>query len=511
MDWVSLRRNSAFKQFTKGAICLTGLHRNEKTNNKRTPQYAQSPVQQQNQSINWRNKKSNNDNNGGNRVEKMDKEWSSLFNGHSNDKRNNRDAEKAIKLHPATPRNKPDDSPKREPNRRYGFKQSIPNATEELDLARSFAMEYERTSNWRDEQKPKSIETSLRNIPLPKQFMELSMLEKQTKANVEAAAAADSGKLKDPSIILQRPTEDSSNEVVVDSSDVLRKLLRISDQSPASPSKESRPFDFLLNKSMPPTPNAPFPNQIPAKLLPKPPSDWTGKEQKPKVPMPNNQQPPFPMHPMPMPMPLPFINANAPNGFPFGQPIPYMPFNPAMPNPNMPMYNMPPHPGMMRPFMHSNVRVGMGPQIAANFNMFPNRMGPQPSAPMHPIKQGPIGPQTLSNNSKHMPGHGAFIPLQAIRKTAKPTKNTTAANKSNAAKPNKQQPPLIEQEIHEKIDLFKRQIKDEIARDDERKPQQSQPPKKSANNGTAKPRNDSGHGQVPRPKRLACKFDLPPA
>lgn len=464
-------------------------------------------MQQPNQ--NWRIKK-NNGNNGDNRPE--NKDWAALFNGSAKDRRNNRDADNAPKSNyqppnQSGPRNNSEEAPKRETNRRYGFKQSIQNAPPPVN-------DNERKANWRDEQQPRAPDTSLKNIPLPKQFMELSLLEKQQKTNLEAAASSNPS--KDPPTVAQNAGGNRSKEAVGESSsDVLRKLLRISSETPSSPSKESRPFDFLLNKSTPVVNNSPFPNQIPAKLLPKPPSDWTGKEQKPKVQMPNHQHA-FPMHPMPMPMP--FMN-NAPNGFPFGQPAPFMPppprgFNPNLPNQiplfNVPM-NLPPnHPGMMRPFIQSNVRIGMGPQIAANFNAFPNHMGPQPSTPMQHIKQGPIGPQNLSNNSKHLPGHGAFIPLQAIRKNAKPTKNTVAPNKSNPTKQNKQ-PHLAEQEIIEQIDQFKRQLQDESAKDDERKQQQSQPPKKSSNKGPTKPRTDNGNGEVPRPKRLACKFDLPPA
>lgn len=479
-------------------IYITGLNRNAKSNTKRIPQ--QSPVQQPNQ--NWRIQKNNGNNNGDNRVEKKD--WSALFNGQANERRNNREVDKVTKPNYQQPnpnpnsnsnssRNRSDEVQKRETNRRYGFKQSIPNLP---NAAVEMLNDTERKENWRDEQKPKVTETSLKNIPLPKQFMELSLLEKQTKANLEASAK--SNQIKDPSIILQSSSGNSSkDETVVDSSDVLRKLLRISNETPSSPSKESRPFDFLLNKSTPPS--APFPNQIPAKMLPKPPSDWTGKEQKPKIHMLANNQHAFPMQQMPMPMP--FMP-------PFMPSPPQPPFNPNMPN-QMPLFNVPMnlppnHPGMMRPFMHSNVRIGMGPQIAANFNAFPNQMH------MHNLKQGPIGPQNLSNNSKHMPGHGAFIPLQAIRKNAKPTKNTIAPSKSNLAKPNKQPPPT-EQEIHEKIDQFERQIREETAKEEERKPQQLQPPKKSMNKGPVRQKTNGGNGEMPRPQRLACKFDLPPA
>lgn len=399
-------------------------------------------------------------------------------------------------------RNKFDDGPKREVNWRYGFKQSIPINTPKTVLGA--ANDGVQNANWRDEQRPPATETSLKNIPLPKQFMELSLLEKQAKSNAEAAAKVN--QLRDPSIILQSLSATNVNETVGDSSDVLRKLLRISSQAPSSPSKESRPFDFLLNKSMPPASNSTqFANQIPATMLPKPPSDWTGKEQKPKVQMQNNQHAFPPMHPMP----LPFING-APNGFPpFVQQAPFMPPPPPpfnLPNQmrmcNFPMTN---HPAMMRPFMHSNIRIGMRPQIAANFNAFPHQI--PPPGPVDQIKQGPIGPQNLSNNSKHLPGHGAFIPLQAIRKAAKPTKNTVAPAKKNAAKLHKR-PPLTEQEIHEQINQFKRQITNENAKEGERKFQQEI----SMNKGPAKPAAaDNRNGDVPRPIRLACKFDLPPA
>lgn len=452
--------------------------------------------------------KKNIDSNDNSRSERKD--WSSLFNGHSNDRRNNRDGEavagqpKAIASH-----NKSDETPRREPNSRYGFKQSIPNAPKNVS---------EDEANWRDEKKSKTAKTNLENIPLPRQFMELSLLEKQTKAKLERHATTSANiQASKPSSeapnIVQLPSGNAPKESAADSSDLLRKLLRISDQMPSSPSTESRPLDFLLNKSTPANTNVPFPNQVPAKMLPKPPSDWTGKEQTPKVQMPSNPHA-FPIHPHPhpQPMPLPFIN-NAPNGFPFGQgpPPPFMPppFNPNM-NPNMfnvPMnVPMPNHPGMMRPFLH------MGPQIAANFNAFPNQMGLQPSAPVSHIKQGPIGPQNLSNNSKHLPGHGAFIPLQAIRKNTKSAKPVSGAAKSNPLKPNKE-PPLTEQEIIDKIDQFKRQIQDDernqLKQQSSKQPQQQplQPSKKNATRGST----DNGNGVAPRPKRLACKFDLPPA
>lgn len=486
----------ALEQFYSCAVHFTDQNRKVQNNNKRIPQHAQSPIQQPTQ--NWRIQK-NNGNNGGGRVE--NKEWPSLFNGHTNDRRNNRDAEKANNMNhqqtnPTTSRNKYDEPPKREASRRYGFKQSVQNTPQIVD---GTANDVERNLKWRDEQKPKTSESSLKNIPLPRQFMELSLLEKQTKANLEAAS--NSGQLKDPSIILQSPSGNSPKEAIGDSSEVLRKLLRISSPQSSSPSTDQRPNDYPLNKLMPANTSAPFPNQIPAKMLPKPPSDWTGtKGQKQNVHIPNNP-PTFPMHP-PMRMAMPFMN-NAANGFSFGPPPPFMPPPPRPFMFNAPM-NLPHHPGMMRQY------IGMGPQIAANFNAFPNQMVvPQPSTPMQNIKQGPIGPQNLSNNSKHLPGHGAFIPLQAIRKNAKPTKSTNATDKSNPVKP-KKQPPLTEQEIHEQIDQFKRQLNEESAKD-EVATQQSQPQKKSANKGPSKPKAVNGSGEVPRPKRLACKFDLPPA
>lgn len=481
------------KQFYSCVDHFTDQNRKAKNNNKRIPQHAQSPIQQPTQ--NWRIQK-NNGNNGGSRVE--NKEWPSLFNGHPNDRRNNRDAEKPNNLNqqqpnPTTWRNKYDEPPKREANRRYGFKHSVQNTPKTVE---GTANDAERNLKWREEQKPNTSESSLKNIPLPKQFMELSLLEKQTKANLEAPA--NSSALKNSSIILQSPSGNSSKETISDSSDVLRKLLRISSPKPSSPSTEARPTDYPLNKLMPANIDAPFPNQIPAKMLPKPPSDWTGaKVQKQNVHIPNNP-PTFPMHP-PMRMAMPFMN-NAANGFSFGPPPPFMPPPPRPFMFNAPM-NLPHHPGMMRQY------IGMGPQIAANFNAFPNQMVvPKPSTPMQHIKQGPIGPQNLSNNSKHLPGHGAFIPLQAIRKNAKPTKSTNAPDKSNTSNP-KKQPPLTEQEIHEQIDQFKRQLKNESAKDEE----QSQSQKKSVSKGPSKPRAVNGTSEVPRPKRLACKFDLPPA
>lgn len=503
MDWVSFRGLSlSTKAFSKFAVHFPGLNRNSKNANKRIPQNTQSPVQQQNQ--NWRVKK-NNGNNGDNLSQ--NKDWSALFNGNAKDRRNNRDIETATKSNHQPPkttasRNKFDEAPKREANSRYGFKQPISNPLKTIAGTSN--------GNWR------KADMNMTVIPSPEQFMELSLLEKQTKANVAAASTANAIQTNnDPSIISQSSSGNGAKEEAGDCSDVLRKLLKISSQTAPSPNKESQPFDFLLNKSMPASSTgAPFPNQIPAKMLPKPPSDWTGKEHKPKVQMLSNQHG-FPMHP-PMPVPMPFMN-NTPNGFAFGQapfiPPPFNPhFNVPTNHPNA--FNAPPnHPAMMRPFMH------MGPQIAANFNAFPNQMGPQPSTPMHHIKQGPIGPQTLSNNSKHLPGHGAFIPLQAIRKNAKPTKGITGApSKANPTKSNKQV-PLTEQEIHEQIDQFKHQIRSENAKDDERKQQQSQqqpphqpslPQKKSVNKGPAKPKADNGNGGMPRPKRLACKFDLPP-
>lgn len=54
--------------------------------------------------------------------------------------------------------------------------------------------------------------------------------------------------------------------------------------------------------------------------------------------------------------------------------------------------------------------------------------------------QSPNGPQNLSNNSKYLPGHGAFIPLQAIRKSAKAKAiagNVSSQNEISAEKKTK--------------------------------------------------------------------------
>lgn len=365
-------------------------------------------------------------------------------------------------------------------------------------------------------------QTSLGNIPLPKQFMELSLLEKQTKANVQ------SNQMRNASVNAPTASGNNANEAGGDSSDALRRLLRISDQtSTSAPSKELPSFDLRLNKSLIP----PYSIEVPVQLLPKPPSDWTGKEKKLKAEKPNNsnnssQQPnQMPVHPLPMSIPLPFMNT----GFPFPQPPqPPQPLQPQQPpqpqfmppqfRGQMTMFIAPPmntaplHPGMMRPFMNSSVRMGMGPQIAANFNAFPSQMSHPPlSQPMHHlIKQGPVGPQNLSNNSKHPPGHGAFIPLQAIRKSAKPAKGANVASKFR--------PPPTEQEVLDKIEQFKEEIKSEDASKDEphphqqqhKQPQQSQPQINPTNKGGSSKPQSNKH-DVPRPQRLACKFNLPPS
>lgn len=301
----------------------------------------------------------------------------------------------------------------------------------------------------------KFVDMSLKDIPLPKQLKELSIADKPVQSVPPQTT------FNDPSILTAVALKIGNGN---DSTNALKQLLGITTESapktvPLAPpmASESKSIDLnhLFGKS---DPNQ-F-NKVQANLLPKPPSNWHNKKelnaanQLPtgapvmgsmvgpmggpmcQVP-PNRNLPPFthqmnapPMQPMQLlqgPIPTAPMAVSI-QGHPVQsmhiQPRPILniprQIHPPFMNSNMPIVqrHVVPHSGA--PFTYPHAR--MGSSIVANFSHHSQHPSMLPG--QHQInRQGPIGPQNLSNNSKHFPGHGAFIPLQAIRKNAKSKNN----------------------------------------------------------------------------------------
>lgn len=261
-----------------------------------------------------------------------------------------------------------------------------------------------------------------------------------------------------------------------DSSDALRKLLGISStvQTTKEPHQpHTTPLD--LNTIFSLSNQTSSVEQILPIVLPKPPENWRlrsndvkdtkdelftskvelhsqSKPQQSHAPLQPAQLKPnqqtmhqhLPTHPQLFPLqPPPYMippNHNGPFMPPSMQPPMHTPFNnhgPAMHvlrQPNQPV----PH-NQMPPFVHGmNLFYGHGQgHLPPAFSNRPDAGGPkhnnsfghiqrqQPPQQQHQQMaynhQGPNGPHMLNtNNSKYMPGHGAFIPLQAARKNVKP-------------------------------------------------------------------------------------------
>lgn len=345
----------------------------------------------------------------------------------------------------------------------------------------------------------------LAEIPLPKQFEQMNVSNVNNKS------------LKGPAIVPHAfPFTAPPPSQLADGSDALRKMLRLeSHPVDAAPRlEESLPIDLNQLFGKPLLSAAPAPGKIETTMLPKPPLNWHKPGAKsspdPGLARPHTQQfqpPSSQMPPMPqMPgQPRQYNDFNhfiqnqmqsvrpmqVPHPRPWQPPMPFVGFN-RMP---VPLNKAPaPHPmqqqyrGMVPP--HSNVRI-VGP-IAANFQQNAHQ-------PQQRNQSGPKGPQTLNNSSNH--GHGAFIPLQAALKSAKPA-NKSTESQPNAALPRRDapraQPAKVERQENAKNEETKQLTRGNEASNKksiETKPKNKSNPRPAAN----------------RPKRLACKFDLSPA
>lgn len=334
----------------------------------------------------------------------------------------------------------------------------------------------------------KTDENTLTNIPLSIKMNELSVVDKleSTVASNKAEQPSPS-LLNDSSIITKnQPLNDSG-----DSSDALKKLLGINSHSltaknepPSHVESHSIDLNSLFGKSA----SNDF-TQIQANQLPKPPLTWhTNKTKEKTIQKNHGKKSPTELYSqVPVPNFIPFQNENLPF---YQQPPHYQP--PRLPqssgpmqhllqypppgfrtnnsqmffhnnngnNPNNPHHGNTlnqqhlPHNGM--PFSHPHMNG-----IAANFSYRPPEQAIQiQQNQVH--RQGPNGPANLSNNSKHFPGHGAFIPLQAIRKNTKPkTLDTSQAQQSTSKVVN----PTASAPIHEQI----KGIKDQIIKESQKK------------------------------------------
>lgn len=260
--------------------------------------------------------------------------------------------------------------------------------------------------------------------------------------------------------------------IATDSSDFLRQILGISggfSETRAEISEfkklpETTPIDLneMFKRSAKNGPATDFMAGLPV-ALPPPPLEWRKDINKGKpieqseiakslVPVKGSgrsaivQQPSAPLigqmpgyHAAPIQVPFmppfhPHPAQHPPQGFPQHQ----QPFK------NVMVHNQPyPHPQSMGqhppvPHQHRNIPP-FANQVKTNFfgkhklpPAFPNQhqqvsaqnqnhsFGQQRQQRGNGNQHGPNGPQNLSNNSKHKPGHGAFIPLQAARKNVKP-------------------------------------------------------------------------------------------
>lgn len=264
----------------------------------------------------------------------------------------------------------------------------------------------------------------------------------------------------------------------VDSSDALRKLLRISADTEPITAPQTIPIDLnaIFSKS------ATIGDgmlELP-KSLPKPPANWHMKkpidsEDTGLVSQPietqahdDQQQSSAIAQPLPpqmaafVPHPMAVPPSHLPNGqVPFMAGAPLFIHHPGMPPPHMipimhpngpPAYVHPPmqrhpmpmsshHPNIppfvqhgggnlyQRPPQHMPPPFGGHPGMVAAPYQEPPASQPKSTAAAN--QQRPNGPHNLSNNSKYAPGNGAFIPLQAARKNVKP--KVTTANQQSAA------------------------------------------------------------------------------
>lgn len=237
---------------------------------------------------------------------------------------------------------------------------------------------------------------------------------------------------------------------------------------PKPPSNWTKPADASQSDEKVQTPANSFLSFAQQQSQPQPPQPQIQQHSQPHPhPVPHPQMLPHPLSlPMPpnqqqrMPFQHHFVQQQQYNQMhpPFGNP----PFHQPMPLQHQPMPPNQRHPLVQDPaLLAANLAQRNGAPFfipGGNMNFFSNPQLP-PAFPHHPDAQAPIptnffgnqgnqrqppmqqavphqgpnGPQNLSNNSKYLPGHGAFIPLQAIRKSAKP----------KAAAVNKQEPEAV--------------------------------------------------------------------
>lgn len=273
---------------------------------------------------------------------------------------------------------------------------------------------------------------NLKDIPLPKQFNQLS-LTNQLKSN------------EVPMALPKKQNDDPEN-----SADALKKLLRIGSVD-ATPQTSLQAIDLktLFGKTENPLAELDqngFCN-VNVANLPKPPANWQKKATKDTAP--EQKAPPIRMQAQQQPQqlniqhgPQPQSCINMPQPFPnhFNQPqmcpqfppnVVRMPIAMAHPfvhaHPQFPPMIIPhPIPAHIYPppFIQPNHRIRLNGPIVANFN-YPNQQQMLHKEPvsvnaMQPMK--PKGPQNLianSENNKSTSHASAFIPLQAIRKTVK--------------------------------------------------------------------------------------------
>lgn len=400
---------------------------------------------------------------------------------------------------------------------------------------------------------------NLNEIPLPKQFAEMKLepsirkQENETQSNISlslAAATLPATSSIDTSDVLRKILGISLNAppTTTETSQPIDLNALFANAQRAPPTVAPQPsFDL----------------KVEANMLPKPPSNWTKPTnrasqqqplqsiQPPLLPQPP-QQPPLPpkqqqyqnhqqlqqqqfhqqqqeqfqrhMQQLQHKQTFPFLfNNNAQNVHPIQlhraqmpMPIPMQAILqhqeiPSMMQPHPPANYHPHHhqqqphlhhqtnhrqmtqPEMVlpQPFRQTNVRMPVSP-IAANFNRPLNQKLPE----------APKGPHALSNNGKHMPGHGAFIPLQAARKNAKINKIEKKSDEKVAPEKNATNEPTratnskktSEKCVEEAKTTQDYALKTENVVNSQKKPiQKPQAPKKQP------------------AKRLACKFDVLPA